>query len=628
MGRDFVHLFRQLTNFFQETGVLGAVCLRSFPTLGPRPSAGALFLLIILTTVSVARADEPPSLTEIDTPLAFTCGPVVVGLRGQNLHDGADVRLTRPGEDDLVASQVVTLNHPAWSVTLVQCRFDIADGIPGGMWSVVLTNPDGQSAAMTDVLEVVSDCPRGAVGDLYVSNLRMGNVLQYDSETGDFVCVFADLVPLGLPGGWQAGELVWAPNGNLLVATAPPFGQPSVLLEFDGNTGDYLQTLSPDVPIPSSVRSLSFGGPNGDVYSLQTAEPGDSTRVLRRYENGTWNFLGVPVDLASLLPTPTGARFASNGHLLLTGKGTSHTSSVTIAEYDLQTSTVVHQVADTHTKWGVLESPDGAGYLVTTVAPGDAQSPAGRHRVDRFDEKWTLVDTVIPSSPCLNTECGAVGGDPADPSCCLYKAMRSPMDIACGPDGNIFVAANKTAVPCAQGTCGNVLGAVHVFDKDTGEQRRVIGQQSFWNISLSGIAPERLWGPEKLAFKPMPGDWGSSGSAFGGDWRVDENDLARFAAALADNRRTVDDEAALFLAANLQSFDMNRDGVVDCADWPAFAAAFESSSGHAPAPPLPTLPVFIDALLGNSSALCFSDCNNDGNVDGHDIEAYLQDVLN
>jgi hypothetical protein len=79
-----------------------------------------------------------------------------------------------------------------------------------------------------------------------------------------------------------------------------------------------------------------------------------------------------------------------------------------------------------------------------------------------------------------------------------------------------------------------------------------------------------------MEFKPYPGDFASAGGSFHGDWVIDENDRTRFIAALDGT------SPGYLTGANLLSFDMNRDGAIDCADWPLFAAAFEASSGYAP----------------------------------------------
>ncbi len=71
--------------------------------------------------------------------------------------------------------------------------------------------------------------------------------------------------------------------------------------------------------------------------------------------------------------------------------------------------------------------------------------------------------------------------------------------------------------------------------------------------------------------EPLPGDWGSSASAFQGDWVVDADDFARFAAALDGTA------PAWTTAANLQSFDADHDNDLDLADFAEFQVAFGTS---------------------------------------------------
>ena len=589
----------------------------------------ALVLSILFPLPLALTAHAQPIPTKIDASLAFTCGERSITVFGQNLEEGATVKLTRAGQPDIVGTTLGqgTLQDGS---NLLRCWFDISDGTAGGDWSVVVTNPDSQSGTLVDTLEIVPNCPRGAEGDLYVSNNRMWNVLQFDGETGEFVCIFADLTTaVGESDNARPGDLIWAPNGNLWVTTVPPFQGPSVVLEFDGNTGEFIDFVGP--ALPSHARSMSIGGDNGDLF-IQWIESSWSVPT-REYQRGTgWPFLGIPVAAAPPMINPFHARFASNGNFLVTGN-TLGSPRPTIRAYDGQTFELLNEWVDNGDKNGLQETPDGCCYAVVE---------RDLARIELYDiDSLQFVNTLIPGPPEPNNEDNDGDGFPDDPHPCgnadggfavvdpeaCWARIDQPYDLAYGPNGHLFVAALNTMVPSPSMITGSFsMGAVHEFDPATGTQVRVIGQQDFFSGN-GNVAPDKLYRAVWIEFKPMAGDFSSSGSAFPGDWRVDENDLARFATALHDNRKTVGLEAPHFIAANLQSFDMNHDGVVDCVDWPAFADAFEASSGFAPALPLPGVDPFIGVLLGNGDLPCLADRNGDGTVDGGDIAPFIAAMI-
>ncbi len=110
-----------------------------------RRSFAFVNLVVLCAVASTAQAGgSAPVLTETDTTLSYTCGSNVIGLQGDNIQEGATVKLFKAGEPDIVALQVTTLSHESWSVDLARCLFDIPEGTAGGLWSIMLTNPDAQ----------------------------------------------------------------------------------------------------------------------------------------------------------------------------------------------------------------------------------------------------------------------------------------------------------------------------------------------------------------------------------------------------------------------------------------------------------------------------------------------------
>lgn len=90
------------------------------------------------------------TVTGITPAIAPNTGPIAItDLAGSGFHAGASVRLTRLGQPDIVATNVVVD-----SATKVRCRFDIT-GCAVGQWNVVLTNADGGEAERSLPFEVV-----------------------------------------------------------------------------------------------------------------------------------------------------------------------------------------------------------------------------------------------------------------------------------------------------------------------------------------------------------------------------------------------------------------------------------------------------------------------------------------
>ena len=99
---------------------------------------------------------EPPlSVTGIAPGYGYLNQTVqVTNLSGTNFKNGADVALTRAGEGSIPAAGISVL-----SGTQITCTLDLTDATPGN-WSVVVENPDGERATLTDGFVV---CPKGDV---------------------------------------------------------------------------------------------------------------------------------------------------------------------------------------------------------------------------------------------------------------------------------------------------------------------------------------------------------------------------------------------------------------------------------------------------------------------------------
>ncbi len=315
-----------------------------------------------------------------------------------------------------------------------------------------------------------------------------GNILQFDAYTGEFVCIFSDVPEIVYP-----YEIVWMHDGHLWVSCAPPFDAPFVV-ELDGQTGAFRRSIVDTNENLPYVSTMSFGGPTGSCITATQAISGNETVYeLDPIQGGV---LGPVLFPEPPMLNPQFGRFAANGNYLLIGS-TAMTPLPTLREFDGQTLAFVRDIAvDLGAKYGVVETLGGCCYLVSELRLD------GGHRIDQYDiATGDFVGTAIPRAPAQ--------GNPAAPG--FFQAMNSPADLAIGPNGHLFVVGFATPVQTPNGD--SPRGAVHEFDLATQKQVRLIGQDDAFDY----LDPERLNRPAGLEFKPLPGDYGSSGGAFQGN---------------------------------------------------------------------------------------------------------------
>jgi len=544
---------------------------------GARGLCTAWLSLLLFAPPTLAAT---PVITSFNLTHSFTCGGRHFLMEADGLELGLTVKVTQTGQPDIVATSIGGIEGFNGPLGWVSGVFDLSPGVAGGLWSVTVTNPGGESDTLADALEVVPDCPRGAVGDFYVCNQRTNSVLQFDGVTGQFVCVFAEyppgMGPVGFgPPTFQPADLAWAGNGHLWVTSGGSNDDPKAVVEYDGSTGAFIRYIVPPTTVDEGLRnpiSLSFGGPNGALHLVIQETAGNPDAAVSRLDDEP-PALPVVVLEPEIAPVPVmvnppRGRFASNGNFLLLGTSI-QVPRPTFREFDGQTLAFVRDMAiDLGDKTGVLETLDGCCYLV-------AESK-GETRVDSYDiATGQLAGTFIPPSPGL--------GDAQHPL--FFEAMDLAMDIAFGPNGHFYVSAFDTPVPGIPpaldwGIDYLGMGAVHEFDGVTGEQVGMIGRNTFYNGSVTD--PTKLWEPNGIEFKPMPGDYASAGGAFQGDWQVGLDDLAKFTGVSPFTGEPVfggpnvscNDPHALL------SFDQDRDGDLDLADFAAFQRVFGSSMAN------------------------------------------------
>jgi len=99
--------------------------------------------------VSGSSDDGPPPSIASVSPDGGSVGEVSLTLGGSNFFAGADVRLVRAGQSDVVATGVQAHEET------IDCTVDL-DGMATGAWDVVVTNTNGRSATLTGGFSIVS----------------------------------------------------------------------------------------------------------------------------------------------------------------------------------------------------------------------------------------------------------------------------------------------------------------------------------------------------------------------------------------------------------------------------------------------------------------------------------------
>jgi len=553
-----------------------------------------------------AHAEPPfPELPPPELAHTYACGNRWIRVFGENIAyagpdgmpEGAAIKLTMAGAADIEATvhdlAWLTINpdRPDWFIGAVDAEIFVPEGQPGGLYSVVVTNPDGQSATLPDVLEVDGSCPRGRVGDLYVCNdhgrnddatehmqgcgiacgdcdpdchhcicNHAGNVLQFDGQTGEFVCIFSAHHGMDTP-----ADLTWGPNGNLFVVSLDQWTslrRYGKIQEFDGQTGEFVRTFVFEfcggMYLP---RSVAFGGPDANLYVL--TQSGHDWAVslhnwdnVLEYDGRTGAFIRDvfhPQDDYELFDAQF-IRFGPNGNILLSSSSACATYEPLLAEFEPITGDLVR---------ALLYGPGGGtckdytGFVYERSTDSLLACNLMSNNIERVDWASGEIIEILVDHP----------GNPPP------GLLENTWDLAFGPGGDLFVSGNHSSSPLHSDPLSYDLGAVHEFDPTTFEQVQFFGyahnEEREWDRMPR---PHELWQPRGMAFKPLPGDWG--GDTAGGDWQVDIWDYDRFAEAF--------DGTSNNPANDLIAFDSDRDGDVDCDDWEAFQLAW--TAGGSPPP--------------------------------------------
>ena len=107
---------------------------------------GAQNYSLIISGGAAAAAAAP--MTTAVSPTAGSTGTLVLNVTGANILLGATVKLTKSGQPDIAAASIEALGDT------VKWRADIT-GRASGLWSVVITNPDGQAATLANAFSII-----------------------------------------------------------------------------------------------------------------------------------------------------------------------------------------------------------------------------------------------------------------------------------------------------------------------------------------------------------------------------------------------------------------------------------------------------------------------------------------
>jgi len=95
-----------------------------------------------------------PVVTAITPSTAVNTGTVdITNLAGANFATGATVKLSKSGETDISAINVVVVSSSS-----ITCTFDLTDKT-GGLWNITVTNSDGRSGTLPSAFKITYQAP-------------------------------------------------------------------------------------------------------------------------------------------------------------------------------------------------------------------------------------------------------------------------------------------------------------------------------------------------------------------------------------------------------------------------------------------------------------------------------------
>ncbi|MFQ5423175.1 MAG: M12 family metallo-peptidase [Phycisphaerae bacterium] len=386
----------------------------------------------------------------------------------------------------------------------------------------------------------------------------------------------------------EGQDLIIAPDGRVLVTS----GADHRVMQFD-QAGIYLGDF-----VPSGAGGLSF--PTGLAFSPQGTllVCSRNTNNVLAYDGTSGTPLGAFVAAgAGGLTAPFGLTFGPNGNLFVTS-GTSE-----VLEFDGQTGSFVRVFVGAATNGGLVE-PKGL----------------------TFKRDGNLLVASFGTNEVLEFHAGS--GTPLGKWAQVGTATRltqiSPWGVRVGPNGNVFVVRTGDAF----GTPG-LGGNNHHDDADDmvfgGAELHLTNAQIYeFDIRNGNFVRTHIGGNDHGLLFP-------TGFAFVGRWDLDCNlnllpdscDIASGLSADA-NADGVPDECQI---------DCNGNGVQDRLDIIPFGTSRDCNGNGVPDacdPESRDVTLFVGLLLAahpDPTLTCMHDRNDDGRVDGADIQSFVDILL-
>ncbi len=251
---------------------------------------------------------------------------------------------------------------------------------------------------------------------LFVASFNNDSILEYDGNSGDFI---RQLDPLNI--GDLSGPIdpTFGLDGNLLVTS---FGTDNVL-KYDVETGDFLEEFIPTGSGGlSQTRDLVFGSDN-NIYV--TSEGTDS---VLKYDGITGDFIEEFVSSGSGgLDNPIGLDFGADNNLYVASNGND-----SILKFDGTTGDFLEEFVPSG-------SGDLSGPLGLTFGPNDDLyvSSFGTNSVKKFDHiTGELLEDFVSNGE---------GG------------LSGPRGVTFGPDDDLYVSSFDTGILRFNGTTGTFV---------------------------------------------------------------------------------------------------------------------------------------------------------------------------
>jgi hypothetical protein len=215
-------------------------------------------------------------------------------------------------------------------------------------WSNTLVSPSGSVLGTTSGGPTPGRLQGAVIGpdsNLYVSDHRDNQILEYDGSTGSYIRTFVSSIngPTGLTFG---------ANGNLYASS----NNTSSVFEYNGSTGALVSTfVSSGYGALNDPNALEFG-PDGNLFVVSTG-----TSSVKEYDGATGSYLG-DFTQGGLLSYSIGMEFGPNGNLFVTSLGPNPGQGGEILEYNGTTGNYMGVFASTN-----LINPQGIEFTPAPV---------------------------------------------------------------------------------------------------------------------------------------------------------------------------------------------------------------------------------------------------------------------